>query len=229
MKHLVKKTFNLFGLEINRLQPSSDPILQIVKAMHVVQTDIVLDVGANTGQFAMDIRKKGYDGKIVSFEPLKNAWKQLKYNAAKDINWEVHERVAIGDKNGLVDINISKNSVSSSILPMLEAHSEADSTSIYIGKEKSKIITLDVVIDDYLDNNSNCFIKLDTQGYEWQVLDGASNILKKANGILCEVSLVPLYEGQHLWMDVLSRLEKEGFLIWSIQKGFFNKFDGRTL
>ena len=60
MKHLIKKTFNLFGLEINRLQPSSDPILQTVKAMNVINTNIVLDVGANMGQFAMDIRKKGY-------------------------------------------------------------------------------------------------------------------------------------------------------------------------
>ena len=81
----------------------------------------------------------------------------------------------------------------------------------------------------FLNDSSNCFIKIDTQGYESQVLDGAINTLKKSKGILCELSLVPLYEGQHLWKEIIERFEKEGFVLWSLHKAFTDKRNGRTL
>ena len=81
----------------------------------------------------------------------------------------------------------------------------------------------------YLTQSSHCFIKIDTKGYEWQVLDGAINTLKNSKGILCELSLVPLYKGQYLWKEMIERFEKEGFVLWSIQKAFFDKRNGRTL
>ena len=229
VKQLIKNIFNLVGLEVQRHQPLSDAGTQIYQAIKKAKTDIILDVGANTGQFSLEIRKKGYNGKIVSFEPLINARKKLIECSLKDKNWLVHEQAAIGDHNGFIDINISKNSVSSSILPMLSSHSDAEVNSVYIGSERTPIITLDSVADAYLNDSSNCFIKIDTQGYESQVLDGAINTLKKSKGILCELSLVPLYEGQHLWKEIIERFEKEGFVLWSLQKAFTDKRNGRTL
>jgi FkbM family methyltransferase len=226
---MLKKIFNLVGLQVQRYQPLSDASAQIYQAIKKVKTDVLLDIGANTGQFASEIRQKGYGGKIISFEPLVNARKKLIENASKDANWSVHEQAAIGDHNGFIDINISKNSVSSSILPMLSSHSDAEGNSVYIGSERTPIITLDSVADAYLNDSSNCFIKIDTQGYESQVLDGAINTLKKAKGILCELSLVPLYEGQHLWKEIIERFEKEGFVLWSLHKAFTDKRNGRTL
>ena len=76
---------------------------------------------------------------------------------------------------------------------------------------------------------SNLFIKIDTQGYESQVLDGAFKTLKKTKGVLCELSLIPLYEGQDIWIDLILRLEKEGFELWSLERGFTDRRDGRTL
>lgn len=228
-KKLIKKSFNLIGLQLQRYQPLSDVGAQIYQAIKKVKTDVLLDIGANTGQFASEIRQKGYNGKIVSFEPLINARKKLLENASKDKNWIVHEQAALGGHNGFVDINISKNSVSSSILPMLSSHYEAENNSIYIGSEKTPVITLDSVANKYLAQSSNCFIKIDTQGYEWQVLNGAINTLKKSKGVLCELSLVPLYKEQHLWQEMIERFEKEGFVLWSIQKAFTDMRNGRTL
>ena len=125
LKYLIKKLFNLFGFEIHRLISESDPTVLLIKSMKKVKTNIVFDVGANSGQFSMDLRQKGFNGKIISFEPLSSAWGQLIKNASKDKNWIVHERMAIGDFSGTIDINISKNSVSSSILPMLDTHLNA--------------------------------------------------------------------------------------------------------
>ena len=229
VKQIIKKIFNIFGLEVQRYQPLSVSEAQVCQAIKKVKTNILFDIGANTGQFALKIRSNGYDGKIISFEPLANAREKLIEQASKDKNWVVHEQAALGDHNGHININISKNSVSSSILPMLSSHSDAEDDSVYIGKEKTPIIKLDSVVDSYLDKSANCFIKIDTQGYEWKVLDGAVNTLKKSKGILCELSLVPLYEKQHLWREIIERFEKEGFVLWSLQKAFTNKRNGRTL
>ena len=75
----------------------------------------------------------------------------------------------------------------------------------------------------------NIFIKIDTQGYEWQVLDGAEEALKLACGLHLELSLVPLYAGQHLWMNIIERLNSKGFDLWNINKGFTDSRDGRLL
>jgi FkbM family methyltransferase len=229
MKKYIRKLFNKFGLEVHRLQPNSDFGAQIIKAMRKVNVDILFDIGANTGQFSEEIRNKGYNGKIISFEPLTSARKMLVHQKSKDLNWVIHERAAVGNYNGIIDINISKNSVSSSILPMLKSHSDAEKNSMYIKSEKTPIITLDSVADSYLDKFSNCFIKIDTQGYESQVLDGAFKTLKRAKGVLCELSLVQLYKGQDIWKDLILRLEKEGFVLWSLERGFTDNRDGRTL
>ena len=112
---------------------------------------------------------------------------------------------------------------------MLNLHSEAEASSVYIGHEKVPIITLDSISKSFLDKSENCFIKIDTQGYEAQVLDGAIDTLKNTNGILCELSLFPLYKGQKLWKEIINRLEYEGFILWSLEKAFVDSRDGRTL
>ena len=229
MKKVIKKLFNKFGMDVRRFQSNASFEAQIVAAMKKVKIDVLFDIGANTGQFSSEIRRRGYNGKIISFEPLTSARDKLIKQASKDDNWFIHERAAIGNINGIIDINISENSYSSSILPMLNLHLNAAINSKYIGTERTPIITLDSVADTYLDKFSNCFIKIDTQGYETQVLDGAEKTLKRAKGVLCELSLAPLYEGQDMWKELILRLEKENFVLWSLERGFTDSRDGRTL
>jgi hypothetical protein len=71
--------------------------------------------------------------------------------------------------------------------------------------------------------------EIDTQGYEWQVLDGALDVIHNARGVLIEMSLIPLYEGQKLWQDITNRLESEGFTLWALQPAFIDPANGRTL
>lgn len=208
---------------------SKNDLIQLCSSINKFNIDLVLDVGANKGQFSSSIRRFGYNGKIVSFEPLINAHDQLSKIAGVDPKWEVYPRIAIGDHDGKIEINVAGNSVSSSILPMLKSHSDVAKKSEYIGKEVVDIYKLDSISKQYVMNAISPFIKIDTQGYEWQVLDGAKEILPRIKGILCEMSLVELYKGQHLWMDILNRLEKEGFSLWSIHRGFTDIRNGRTL
>jgi FkbM family methyltransferase len=208
---------------------SKNELRQLCLSFNKFNIDLVLDVGANKGQFASSIRRFGYTGKIVSFEPLKDAHDQLTNISISDKKWDVYPRIAIGGHDGNIEINVAGNSVSSSILPMLKSHSDIAKGSEYVGNEFVNIVKLDTISKRYINESIYPFLKIDTQGYEWEVLDGGKEILPQIKGILCEMSLVELYKGQHLWMDIMKRLEKEGFTLWSIQKGFTDTKLGRTL
>ncbi|HET7608501.1 MAG TPA: FkbM family methyltransferase [Gammaproteobacteria bacterium] len=201
---------------------------QLLRGFDAFGIDLVFDVGANTGQFAREIRDNGFRGRIVSFEPLSHAHRQLTAAAASDPSWSVHERCALGDKAGSAVLNIAGNSVSSSVLEMAAAHEAAAPGSAYVGREETALVTLDSVADRYLGDSERPFLKIDTQGFEWQVLTGAEKTLPSIRGVLCELSLVTLYEGQHLWREVVDRLEESGFTLWGVQPSFMDQ-RGRNL
>jgi FkbM family methyltransferase len=93
---------------------------------------------------------------------------------------DAYPRCALGDHNGEVEINIAGNSEISSILPMLESHRSAAPESAYQGKEIVLIQTLDAVAGEYLKDARAHFLTIDTQGFEWQVLDGATGRRNRA-------------------------------------------------
>lgn len=201
---------------------------QLQKGFDRFGVDLVFDVGANTGQFARQIRGAGFKGRIVSFEPLSEAHRQLTATAAKDPLWSVHERCALGDQTGTAELNVAGNSVSSSVLTMTATHSTAAPGSAYVGQERAAMFTFDSIARQYLAGARSPFLKIDTQGFEWQVLAGARDALPLIRGVLCELSLVVLYEGQHLWRELIDRLEADGFVLWGLQPGFMDQH-GRNL
>ncbi|MDV7199729.1 FkbM family methyltransferase [Roseovarius sp. 10] len=225
----IKKLLNAFGVEVHRYDPASSPSARLIAALQAFDIDIVVDIGANEGQFAKGLRAGGYTHKIVSFEPLAHAHAKLLENKRHDLAWQVHPRCALGDQHGEIELNVSENSVSSSVLPMFTTHSSAAPNSVYVGSETVPLTTVDKAVFPYLENAYAPLLKIDTQGYEWQVLDGALMTLPKVKGILIELSLVPLYRGQHLWRDCVDRLQAEGFELWSLEPAFLDLEVGRTL
>ena len=228
-KAYAKKIIYSVGWDLRRLNSFDNHSVQLLSALNFINANIIFDIGANVGQFAQEIRSVGFSGKIISFDPLTSAHAKLSKAALNDPAWLIHPRVALGDREGEISINISGNSVSSSVLPMLDAHSSASVGSAYIASEPTPLVRLDTVSGQYLHADSRLFIKIDTQGFEWQVLDGAADTLKHAHGVLLEMSLVSLYEGQRLWRDVIERMEHEGFTLWAIQNGFTDPRTGQSL
>lgn len=229
IKEIVRKTARRLGFEIERYRPSSSHSAQLLAALKFVDANVVFDIGANIGQFAKELRAVGFNGQIISFEPLSSAHERLKISASRDNAWHVHPRVALGDKEDIATINIAENSVSSSILPMLDAHLAAAQESAYSSCETVNVVTLDSVAPYYITESCRPFVKIDTQGFEWQVLDGANETLRSAYGVLLELSLTPLYDGQHLWLELIDRMAANGFVTWALQKGFTDSANGRTL
>jgi FkbM family methyltransferase len=220
---LIKKSFELGGLNVsrNRPQPSS-PLVYF-------QIDVVLDVGANVGQYALGAREAHFKKTIVSFEPLSEAHKRLVEKSKNDGNWIVHERCAVGSEIGETEINISENSDSSSLLPMLAAHSDAAPESRYVGKDLIRIITLDSIYHTYCRTNERVFLKIDAQGYEKQVLDGAKDCLKYIKGVQVELSVVPLYASQNTYEYFFQLFKDHGFALWSLLPVFTDPRTGRML
>jgi FkbM family methyltransferase len=229
LQSFVKRMIRKVGFDLKRFDPShsDDAVLMAVFASHNV--NLVFDVGANAGLYGRVIRDAGYRGRIVSFEPLSAVWEQLRDVSRNDSLWEVAPRAAIGGEDGEIEIHIAGNSFSSSVLEMLDSHRDAAPESAYVGSEKTPLRRLDTVAPDYLREDSRLFIKVDTQGYEDQVLIGAEHLLPKTVGLQLELSLVPIYQGQCLFPEVVERCKALGFNLWTLSRVFGDSHTGRLL
>ena len=229
IKKTIKKLFRKLGFDLIRYIPASSQNARILEFLSIYKINTVLDIGANIGQFAMELRESGYNGRIISFEPLSEAYSHLLINSKNDPNWIIAPRMAIGNEEGKKTINISGNSYSSSILKMTDTHIKGAPKSAYIGLEEIYIDKLDNIVRNYLRNGENVFIKIDVQGYESQVLKGATNTLSKTKGIQIELSLTPLYENQLLFIDMLNYITNLGFEFYDILPGFRDRQSGKLL
>lgn len=202
------------------------PLARALKANGITT---VFDIGANKGQFGSELRRDGYLGKIISFEPIVAAHAVLSRRARVDKSWHVHERCAIGAHDDSIMINVSKNSGSSSILPMLINHTSSAPDSMYTHKEAVQQIRFDNVFLSYLDPHERFFLKIDTQGYEKEVIQGAVEALKLVTGLQMEISFFELYENQPSYKYFLEWAETNDFYIWSIHDGFSDLLVSKTL
>lgn len=231
MKVLIKKLviwfLKLFNLKLSFYDRSRP---RFVKAVESLGITLVLDIGANKGQFAMSLLEHNYSGKIVSFEPTNNVYNKLLRNAKNYINWTIHERTAVGEKCGETVINIAGNdAASSSILSMNEKHEESAPEANYIGSESVKLITIDNIFDDYFHANDKCLLKIDVQGYEDQVLMGMIFSLSKVYAVKLECSLVSLYEGDKTFEHYFNFFKENGFELYDLETGFSNPITGQLL
>jgi FkbM family methyltransferase len=229
IKNNIKKIIRIFGIDIKKYNVAESKTVRFGSRLSHHKIDLVLDIGANIGNYGEFIRSTGYKGIIISFEPLSNAHQTLVLKAKGDRNWQIAPPMALGDKEDLVEINISGNSSSSSLLNMLPSHVETAPESKYIGKEKVAVKRLDAIDDINIKRSNHIYLKIDTQGYEMLVLLGANGIMDKIVGIQIEMSIIPLYDGQALYQELLTWLEKQGFEIWDIEPVLYDDKSGRML
>ena len=217
------------GYEIRRYSPQISPDAQLACILRHLRIDLVMDIGANIGQYGRTLRSLGYRGRIVSFEPLSSAYAQLVESSKGDNLWEIAPRMALGDSESEVSIHLSRNSISSSILNMLPQHERGAPDSVYIGKETAPLARLDSVAFSYLRQASSVLLKIDAQGYEDRVLAGAQSVLDRVCSIQIELSLVPLYEGQVLFDEMRRRLGSMGYELSAMFPVYVDEMTGQTL
>lgn len=205
MKDLVKGVLNGFGFELIRKRPHVEDLLL---SNHI---DVVLDVGANDGLYGRYLRSAGYRGRIVSFEPVRETFEALRTQAETDPLWEAIN-VGLGRAEGVETIQISRRSVFSSILQPLPTLREFAPEDVeLVGKEQLTLKTLDSQFPKVVHANERVFLKIDTQGYEKEVILGAEATLPLLWGIQLELSLKPLYKGEASIGEMIAMLDRHGF------------------
>ncbi len=200
------------GYEITRSRVERDEFLRGLLGRE--QIDLVVDAGANQGQYANSMRHLGYEHGIVSFEPSADAYRFLSRAAAGDPRWRTVE-VALGSSPGSLDLNISANSVSSSLLAVSDLHVSAERESRTIRRETVPVTTLDDELRAETSSTSAIWLKLDVQGFEREVLAGGKRTMERTRVLQCEASLRPLYEGGADYLDLLRDVRDVGLTpIW---------------
>ena len=225
-----KGFFHAIGLDVS----FADTVISernVLRSLFRTQIlNFVVDVGANTGQYGLLIRSCGYQGPIISFEPLAAAHAELIARATPDQHWTVADRVALGAGAAKATINVASNSVSSSLLDMSIRHLDAAPLSSYVGTEAINVVALDECIERYVGARKGGLLKIDTQGYEMEVLRGAHRFLSdKIDIVQTELSLVELYAGQPLMLEVCNFLKQYNFNLRHIIPGLKDPAGGNLL
>ena len=187
--------------------------------------DVVIDVGANVGQFGESLRASGYRGRIVSFEPVESEFQTLSKKAAADGNWEAYH-CGLGAAPGEAIINVSELTVFSSILTSTSTAALHDSRTAVERKETIRIETLDKVAAHL---SGEILLKIDTQGYEKQVIEGGRLTISRVKGILMELPIIHVYEGEWQFHEAVQFMAEAGFVPAQIQPVNYHGLDNVSL
>ena len=174
--------------------------------------DLVIDVGANRGQFALDVRRAGYTGEIISFEPLRAHQAQLTHLAEMDGRWKIVP-CGLGSSNTEVDLNVYQDDTFSSVLAVnASARRNFGQLVALEHVERIAVRRLDEVCAELaIATSRKIFLKTDTQGYDAAVLAGATHTLRQTLAVLTEAAVAPLYDGASRLDDINSLLMTLGF------------------
>lgn len=189
----------------------------------------IFDVGANAGQYAIGMRQSGYNGRILSFEPISMVYRLLQEKSAKDPCWDSIP-IALGHYDGTATIHVANNgAASSSMLEMLPRVLESAPEAAYIGTEQVTVQRLDSMFTECFRPGDKVMMKIDAQGFEKNVLEGARQSLKNIIGIQMEMSLVPLYKDEPLLAEMIQFLTEQGFCLMHLEPGFDDTNSGQLL
>lgn len=182
--------------------------------LNYFSVDCIFDVGANNGQYATMLRNKvGYKGDIVSFEPIPASAEILREKSRKDARWHIEE-VALDTTKGTAPFNVTQfNQFSSLHKP---SHKEAD-LFIDMNNVTEQIVVQTATVADMFEkykkllNFKRPFLKMDTQGHDLAVAQGAGETLRSFVGLQSELSIKKLYEDAPRYTTVLDYYTSQGF------------------
>lgn len=198
---------------------SDSPFSSIVRCLKESKVSNVIDVGANVGQFGLDIRRHGFQGQIISYEPVQESFGSLTQTIEKHQPWSAFQ-LGLGSTESKGSINVSGNAgLSSSILKMGALHLENFPESVTIARQNISISTIDKQLEILGLRPQETMLKLDVQGFEVEVLKGASQSLSKIPLCYLEASITPLYEGEISFLPILIELSKFGHEVIDVYRG----------
>ena len=214
------------GLALKPLEtPTVENLRRFFKAYPIAN---IIDVGANAGQYGLELRHAGYLGKIISFEPLKEPFAKLAERASSDPLWRCLN-MALSDHDGTLNLNVSQSTEFSSALTVLTDTIARDGNAQVVCVETVTTHTLDRIWDELEHLSGETMLKIDTQGSEQAILKGAQMSLPKVAAIQLELSAEPIYNGQPVMESMIRLLRAQGFVPYMIWPGFRDGLTQRAL
>ncbi|WP_405775494.1 FkbM family methyltransferase [Streptomyces sp. NBC_01390] len=179
--------------------------------------DMVIDGGANGGQYAKWIRQCGFRGEIISFEPASETFAVLSEAAQSDDAWHCHN-VALGPEDGQVLLNLTRTSLGSSLFRRTELHSRMWPDDVEAGAELVPLRSLRSLWDELGCENRRVYLKLDVEGAELSVLKGAGPLLDRVALLELELPLVDMHHDVPTFGDMLNFLTARGFSMVALEQ-----------
>lgn len=229
MRKVLNKLVHQFGFDIRTWPPVSETNANLVRILEHGSIDVVLDIGANVGQYATGLRQAGYSGRIVLFEPGSEAHRDLAIAAQSDPLWEVADRLALGEEDGAAVLHTFNRSDMNSLAPLRAVGNEAFPRLAATGDEEVPVRRLDAIFDRHVRTDDRVFAKLDTQGTEGAVLRGAEGVIERIAGIQIELPIVALYDRTDGFFDLVGSITERGFELAMIMPISFSKRLNRQL
>lgn len=232
LRSYLKRALFALGIDLKRLSILDNPHRRLQILLDQMHIATVFDVGANAGQFALTLRELGYNGKIYSIEPLSSAYDSLLINSKNDNFWVIYPRCALSDVSGIGQIQISQNSVSSSLSQILSNHLSLAPESQVVANESVATYTLDHVFSQLNTSevplDCELMLKIDAQGYEFNILNGAAHSLQHFMVLMIEMSTEKMYQDEKKMTFLCEWLTDRGFDLWSLYPAFADKTTGRV-
>jgi FkbM family methyltransferase len=213
LKRLIQKATRVVGLHLGRYPPVDSLAYHLKTVFRELEIDCVLDVGAHEGEFAASLRDLDYTGQILSFEPVRASFEALTKARGWDRGWRGHN-VALGAEEGELEMNISRGSVFNSFLkPAVDGTTRFRADTEVVRVEKVPVRRLESVIDEVLAERpeARLFLKVDTQGYDLQVVRGAGRRLDAIRALQTELAARSTYAGMPSLPEALRELNGLGF------------------
>ena len=223
---LIQAAGKRLGLHITRSENSLE--LKRQRVLEALSINVVLDVGANVGNYARELRRNGFQAKIISFEPILEVFERLRESTADDPQWSCHN-LALGEEDAQTAINVSHNFVSSSLLEVTGISTSAQQATAINRRERIQVTRLDSLRSTMLAPSDRVYMKVDVQGFEKQVLAGAVETMAQIEAVEIELSLVDLYTNQTLMPEMLSNLTALDFHPVWFERGFKDPKTGYLL
>ncbi len=210
--------------------PEGDPdTAKLVAVLSAHRIDLVVDIGANVGQYATRLRAAGFAGRIVSVEPQAALHPILAAAAAADPLWTIAPPMALGGRDGTATFHVSRRSDMSSLYAQTATTREAMPKAADAGVETVEIRRLAGALDAWAPAGARGVVKVDAQGAESEILDGAEAAIGRILGWQMELSLVPMYEHETLYLPLMQRLDALGYAAHLVLPGFFSKTLARQM
>lgn len=187
------------------------------RLFQALRVDGVIDVGAHRGKFYRLLREDvGFSGPVVSVEPIAELASALEKRAQRERGWRV-SRCALGAASGSARLNVMVRSDFSSLLQPSEAETGQFSGLNAVARtEEVPVRTLDELASGGGFGAQRLYVKLDTQGYDLEVLRGAARTLPQVVALQSEISFVPIYAGMPAWRESIERICALGFAVSGI-------------